>query len=118
MCPVHELLAGEVAVAAQLDDGMQSASVYVFHKTYHGACHAERLVPATGSEHGECLLACQPVKYQQRHIAMLVVVGIEQCQLLCTIGVGVSIVCIEDNPFRNLVERGDVLIDKQPANPI
>ena len=53
------------------------------------------------------------IEEQKRHIAVLVVIGIEQRELLCSIRIGIGIVGIDDNLLRSLVKRRYVFIEEQ-----
>lgn len=64
---------------------------------------------------GSIRLLAHSVKDKQRHIAILIVVGVEQCQLLVTIRIGVRIIGIKYYMAGRLGEGLDILLYEQAS---
>ena len=84
----------------------------------HYACHIEGLVPASWAEHGKEQLSCHAVEYQQWHITVAVIVEVEQGLLLCTVGVGISVICVKYYLLGGFVKRANVLYYLQVGVPL
>ena len=68
------------------------------------------------TEHGKYQLLAHSVKDKQRHIAILIVVGVELCQLLGAVSIGVRIIGIKYHMAGRLGEGLDILLYEQLSN--
>ena len=97
-------MACEMTVATQLDDRLRPVLMKVFRQAPHDFRDAGRLVPPAWPEQGKDHLAGHSVKHQQGHVAVLIVIGVEQAKLLCTVSVGVGVIGIDDDLLGSLVK--------------
>ena len=116
--PVHELAAAEVGVAAQLEHGPRPVAVQVLYQMAHQSVQLHRFAAAPWTQYRQDQAPRCPVEDQQRHVAVLVVVGVEQRQLLTAVGVGVGVVRIQHHLLRRLGEGGHILVHEQLADPV
>ena len=106
-------MAAEVAVAAKFDYCVGPCLMQILHDPAQYAEDVQRFIASTRPEQRKDGLAVHPVEDHKRHIAVLVVIVIEQRELLCPIGVGVGVVYVKYNPFGRFGKRGDIFPDEQ-----
>lgn len=78
LCPFHELMAAEVAVAAKLDHRMPPCLVQILDHAAQYSEDIQRLVAPSQPEQRENELAVHAVENHQLHIAVFIVIVIEQ----------------------------------------
>ena len=99
--PVHQLVRAEVAVAAHRDDGLRPHLAQAGDEPHDGVLEADGLVPAAGLEQRQDHPARIALEDHQRHVAVAVVVGVEEGLLLASVGVHVRVVAVEDDVAGN-----------------
>lgn len=114
--PVHELVAAEVAVAPDDDFGVLPALAQAGDQPDEQPGNVDGLVAAPRTQHGQYELAAQPLENEQRHVAILVVVIVEQGELLTAVGVRVGVVAVEDDGLRGLLVGGDEMLNEHFAD--
>lgn len=75
-------------------------------------------VGATRSENREYKVSAVSLKYKQGHVAVFMIVIIEQCELPGTICVGIAIIEIQDDSFRLLPVGGDEMLNKHMSHVV
>ena len=78
--PVHELMAAEVAVATKFDDCMWPRLVQTLDYPVQYAEDIQRFVTSSGPKQRKDEFAVHAVEDYQRHIAVFIVIVIEQCE--------------------------------------
>lgn len=76
------------------------------------------LVGPAGPQDGKYHLAALPLEQQQRHIAVLAVVGIEQGELLRAERIGVGVIRVNHDQFRSAVVGSDEVVNECHADGI
>ena len=71
------------------------------------------LVHAAWPQQGKYQPLALGLEDEQRHIAVLAIIVVEQCQLLCAVGIGIAVVKSEDNPVLLLFIGGYEVVDEQ-----
>jgi len=84
-----------MAVFSKFNDSVWPSLMKVFDDPTENTRHIKRLVASSRTEHVKDQLLAHSVKDKQRHIAILIVVGVEQCQLLSSVSIGVRIISIK-----------------------
>ena len=102
--PVHKLMAAEMAVAAEFYHGMRPFLMDEFNDSAQYAEYVQGLVAPSWPEQRKYKLAVHPVENNHRHIAVLVIIIVEQRQLLRSVGVGIRVVNVEYDFMWSLVE--------------
>ena len=105
-----------MAVATKLNDSVWPALMKVLDDPAENTRHIQGLVASSRTEHGKYQLLAHSVKDKQRHIAILIVVGVEQCQLLGAVSIGVRIIGIKYYMAGRLGEGLDILLYEQLSN--
>lgn len=106
-------MAAEVAVAAKFDYRMRPCLMQILHDPAQYAEDVQRFIASSRSKQRKDELAVHPVEDYQWHIAVLIVIVIEQRKLLRPVGVGVGVIHVKNNPFGRFGKRGDILLDEQ-----
>jgi hypothetical protein len=109
-------MGAEMAVTANLNDSVWPARMKILDDPTENTRDIQGLVASSRTEHGNYQLLAHSVKDKQRHIAILIVVGVEQCQLLGTIRIGVRIIGIKYYMAGRLGEGLDILLYEQLSN--
>ena len=105
--PVHQLMGAEMAVATHRDDGLRPRLAQNGDEPQDGLLKAHGLVPAARLDQRQDHLAGVALEDHQRHVAVAVIVGVEEGQFLAPVGVHVRVVAVKDD-----VARGAPLIGK------
>ena len=84
-----------MAVTAKLNDSVWPARMKILDDPAENTRHIKRLVASSRTEHGKYQLLAHTIKDKQWHIAILIVVGVEQCHLLGSVSIGVRIISIK-----------------------
>lgn len=104
--PVHKLMRAEVAVAAddnlRLGPGLTQAG----NEPFERVTDVGRLVAAPRLEQRENHLATEALEDEQRHVAITVVVAVEQRELLHAVCVDVCVIAVQDDLLRRLAIIG------------
>ena len=103
--PVHQLVGAEVAVAAHGDDGLRPSLAQAGDEPHDGVLETDGLVLAAGLEQRQDHLARITLEHHQRHVAVAVVVGVEDGLLLLAVGVDVRVVAVKDDVAREPYRR-------------
>ena len=117
-CPVHELTGAKMAVTTKLNDSVWPALMKVLDDPAENARHIQGLVASSRTEHGKYQLLAHSVKDKQWHIAILIVIGVEQCQLLGAVSIGVRIIGIKYHMAGRFGEGLDILLYEQLPDSI
>ena len=99
-----------MAVTTKLNDSVWPALMKVLDDPAENARHIQGLVASSRTEHGKYQLLAHSAKDKQWHIAILIVIGVEQCQLLGAVSIGVRIISIKYHMAGRFGEGLDILL--------
>ena len=104
--PVHQLVGAEVAVAAHGDDGLRPCLAQAGDDPEDGVLETDGLVLAAGLEQRQDHLTRISFEDHERHVAVAVVVDVEETLLLAPVGVHVRVVAVKDDVSGSLAAVG------------
>ena len=95
-----------MTVAAHGDDGLRPFLAQAGDEPEDGVLEADGLVLAAWLEQRQDHLARISLEDHQRHVAVAVIIGVEEAQLLAPVGVHVRVVAVEDDVSGSLAAVG------------
>ena len=111
--PFHELMPGKHRITTDNDLSVLPLFTELFDKPFKQTAYICLFADTTRTQQGKNQALALGLEYEQRHIAVLSIIVVEQGKLLCPIGIGITVVNIEDYPRWLFLIRRDKVIDEQ-----
>ena len=102
-CPLHEFVRAEHAVTPHHNLRVLPVLAQEEDDAADQPVHVGPLVRAAGTQQRQHELAADALEHEKRHVAVSSVEGVEERELLGTVGVGIAVVKVDDDLLRLLV---------------